>query len=451
MRFDDTIAAISTPPGEGGVAMVRLSGRSAASIAERVFKFRKSRGLPFTPWRVYLGDFVDMSGTPIDECLCTFFRGPRSYTAEDVVEFSLHGGGFLAAKALDVLLNQGARLAEPGEFTRRAFVNGRIKLTEAEAVMDVIRASSDVALRQANEHLRGRLADFVTLQRESCLWLLALIEVSIDFPEDDIPSATKAQVADGLAQTFRELCSMADTVQAGRVTSEGLRVVLAGRPNAGKSSLLNALAGEDRAIVTDVAGTTRDTIEVRINLDGLLLTLWDTAGLREGSDLVEKLGVERAEKALEAADIVLVLIDGAGELHPDDRKLLKRTSAGNRIVLATKADLPRQVALAPFDALPVSVVNHEGLTELRIRLAREARRLAGPENALVITNMRHHQALLRSMAHLEAAQQSLAGGWELEIVAIDVRRAVDALGTITGDAIGEELADNIFGRFCIGK
>jgi tRNA modification GTPase len=431
--------------------MVRLSGTNAYAIARRVFKARRSKGKSLVPWRVYLGDFMDMAGAPVDECLCTYFRGPRSYTAEDVVEFSLHGGGFLAAKALDVLVNQGARLAEPGEFTRRAFVNGRIGLTEAEAVMDVIRASSDVALRQANEQLRGRLAEFVTLQRNRCLELLALVEVSIDFPEEDTSSVARGHVAERLARVSGTLRSMADTVQAGRVTSDGLRVVLVGRPNAGKSSLLNALAGEDRAIVTDIAGTTRDTIEARINLDGILLTLWDTAGLREGKDLVEKLGVQRAERALEAADIVLVLIDGAGELHPDDRKLLARTSADNRIVLATKADLPRQVALAPYDALPVSVVNHEGLTELRIRLAREARRLAGPENSLVITNMRHHQALLSSIAHLEAASQTLSQGWELEIVAIDVRRAVDALGAITGDAIGEELADNIFGRFCIGK
>ncbi len=451
MKFADTIASISTPPGEGGVAMVRLSGAKSLEIAGRVFRARRTGPGGLRPWRVYLGDIIDMSGTPVDECLCTYFRGPRSYTAEDVVEFSLHGGGFLAARALEVLLNNGARLAEPGEFTRRAFINGRINLTQAEAVMDIIRASSDVALRQANEQLRGRLADFVAAQRGRCLELLALIEVSIDFPDDETPLVTRAQVAQGLDQTARILRDMAETVREGRVTNEGLRVVLAGRPNAGKSSLLNALAGEDRAIVTDIAGTTRDTIEARINLDGILLTLWDTAGLREGADLVEKLGVERAEKALEAADIVLVLIDGAGELHPDDRRLLERTSADNRIVLATKADLPRQQALAAYDALPVSVVSHEGLTELRIRLAREARRLAGPENALIITNLRHHRALLKGVEHLEAAQRSLSGGWELEMVAIDVRATVDALGAITGDAIGEELADSIFGRFCIGK
>lgn len=451
MKLADTIAAISTPPGEGGVAMVRLSGSRALEIAGRVFRPRRATRGQLKPWRVYLGDFVDMAGSPVDECLCTYFRGPRSYTAEDVVEFSLHGGGFLAARALDVLLNQGASLAEPGEFTRRAFLNGRISLTQAEAVMDIIRASSDVALRQANEHLRGRLADFITAQREKCLETLALIEVSIDFTDDETPGDARLHVAGQLEQAERVLREMADTVREGRVASEGLRVVLAGRPNAGKSSLLNALAGEDRAIVTDIAGTTRDTIEARINLDGILLTLWDTAGLREGADLVEKLGVERAEKAMEAADIVLVLIDGAGDLHPDDRRLLARTSSDNRIVLATKADLPRQVALAPYDALPVSVVNHQGLTELRVRLAKEARRLAGPENTLVITNLRHHQALLRSVDHLQAARRSLAEGWELEMAAIDVRAAVDALGAITGDTIGEELADNIFGRFCIGK
>lgn len=450
IKFDDTIAAISTPPGEGGVAMVRLSGTGALAIAERVFRRRRpDHGL--TPWRVYLGDFLDMSGQVIDECLCTYFRAPKSYTAEDVVEFSLHGGGFLAAKALDVLVNQGARLAEPGEFTRRAFINGRINLSQAEAVMDVIRANSDVALRQANDHLRGRLTDFVATERHRCIEILSLIEVSIDFPEHDVPEATKQEIDRMISQAVAVLSEMSGTVGQGRVTSEGIRVVLAGRPNAGKSSLLNALSGEDRAIVTEIAGTTRDTIEARINLDGVLLSLWDTAGLREGADLVEKLGVERTEKALDAADIVLVLIDGAGDLHPDDVKLLERTDGSNRIVLATKADLPRQAALAPYGPLPVSVVDHRGLTDLRIRLAKEARRLAGPENALVITNLRHYNALMDSIHQLQAAQRSLSGGWDLEVVAIDVRRAVDALGSITGESIGEEVADQIFGKFCIGK
>lgn len=451
MRFDDTIAAISTPPGEGGVAMVRLSGPQALAISGQVFRRRRRGEATLLPWHVYLGDFLDLEGKIIDECLCTYFAAPKSFTAEDVVEFSLHGGGFLAGRALEVLVNSGARLAGPGEFTRRAFVNGRLSLSQAEAVIDVIRADSDVALRQANDHLRGRLSDFVRRQRESCLEALALIEASVDFPEDDLPRTSASALSSLLTNTGSEISTMLATVRSGRATVEGLRAVLVGRPNAGKSSLLNALIGEERAIVTEIAGTTRDTIEARLNLDGMLITLWDTAGLREGQDLVEKLGVERTERAIEAADLVLLLIDGAGALHSDDEKLLARTEGLRRIVLTTKADLPRRLALQPYDALAVSVVSHEGLTDLRVRLAREARSVIGPENALVITNLRHSEALGVAFGALQSALGALQSGWELELAAIDIREAFAALGSIIGEHVDDSIADAIFSRFCIGK
>ena len=341
MWSQEVIAAISTPPGEGGIAIVRLSGDEAWDVARRVFRSRKLGFVP-RPWRVSLGDILDSKGERIDECLCTYFKGPKSFTGEDVVEFNVHGGSFVAGRVLESLLEQGARLASPGEFTKRAFLNGRLDLSQAEAVIDIIRSNSDVALRNAGHHLQGQLSREIGDVRGMLLSIMAQIEVSIDFPEHDIPTVTHGQITQTLETAAGTLAILIDTTRAGRVAREGLKVVLVGRPNAGKSSLLNRLAGRERAIVAEVAGTTRDTVEVDLNIEGVLISLVDTAGLRESVDLVESLGIARTQAAIEQADVLLVLLDGTVEPSREDEELLESTAHRRRIVLVTKEDLPQR-------------------------------------------------------------------------------------------------------------
>lgn len=450
--YGDTIAAVSTPAGEGGIAIVRLSGKRALEIGLTAFQ-RKREGERFLPkaWRVYYGEIVTESHDTIDECLFTYFRCPRSFTGEDLVEFSIHGGGFVAGRVLERLLSCGARLAEPGEFTRRAFLNGRLNLSQAEAVIDVIRATSDVALRNAHKHLQGALGREVGEARRRLLGVMARIEAQLDFPDQDVPEVTRAEVGDDLSRAALILSTLASTVRSGRVARDGLRVVIAGRPNVGKSSLLNALAGQERAIVTAVAGTTRDTVEVEVNLSGVRVTVVDTAGLRESFDPVERLGIERTADAMAHADLILVLLDGSEPLHDDDSSILKDTEQQKRIVLLTKADLSQKATIpAGTTAARISARSGEGIDALRQQLAAAARQAVGQES-LLVTNMRHSRALIEAVEHLEAAQSASEAGWDLELVAVDVRRAYEKLGEITGETVSPDIAQAIFSEFCIGK
>lgn len=449
----DTIAAVSTPPGEGGIAVVRVSGTHAREVALKAFRRkRNSFGFRPVPWRVYYGTIVDDRDETIDECLFTYFRGPHSFTGEDLVEFGIHGGSFVAGRVLERLLGCGARLAEPGEFTRRAFLNGRLNLSQAEAVIDVIRASSDIALRNAHRHLEGALGKEVSEARRILLGVLARIEAQLDFPDQDIPDITQSEVSEGIGRAATVLERLTSTIRFGRVAREGMRVVLVGRPNVGKSSLLNALAGYERAIVTEIAGTTRDTVDVQVNLSGVLVTLIDTAGLRDSMDPVERLGIKRTEQAMTQADLILVVLDGSEELRTDDKELLTHTADKERLVLLTKADLPQKAAV-PEGIMPlrVSVMSGEGLVDLRLRLTEIARKAVGLENSLLITNIRHTRALVEAVEQLSSASETLNSGWDLEMVAVDVRRAYERLGEITGETIPPDIANAIFAEFCIGK
>lgn len=447
----DVIAAISTPRGEGGIAIVRVSGQGSLEVAKQVFR-RSRRPFYVKPWRVYLGEVVGLGEEPLDECLFTYFRGPRSFTGEDVVELSVHGGSFVAGRVLEALLARGARVAGPGEFTQRAFVNGRLSLAQAEAVIDIIRAASDVALQNAGRQLRGALSADVGQMRVHLLKVIAHLEAQLDFPEHDIPSVTRAQLTAELVWVGSMLRGLLSTVRAGRVAREGLRVVLAGRPNVGKSSLLNCLAGQERAIVTADPGTTRDTVEVELNLNGVLVTLVDTAGLRESRDLVEQLGIARTLNALDTADVVLVLLDSSEPLRVDDYALLDLTKERERLVVLTKADLFCQAELpAPYPSLAVSTKKRSGLVELTGQISAIAARAVKSEGSLLVTNLRHSRVLAETETLVLAALDTVNAGWDIELVATDVRLAYERLGEITGETISHDLTTAIFAEFCIGK
>ena len=446
----EVIAAISTPSGEGGIAIVRLSGEKAWDVAGRVFRSKRKDFVP-RPWRVFLGEVMDSQGQRLDECLCTYFRGPKSFTGEDVVEFNIHGGSFVAGRVLESLLAHGARLAAPGEFTKRAFLNGRLDLSQAEAVIDIIRSNSDVSLRNAEHHLQGQLSNEIGSTRDVLLSIMAEIEVSIDFPEHDIPDVTYGGIALALDKAAGQLTALIETTKAGRVARDGLKVVLVGRPNVGKSSLLNRLAGRERAIVAEEAGTTRDTVEVDLNIEGVLISLVDTAGLRESLDVIESLGIARTQAAVEQADVLLVLIDGTVEPSEEDLQLLHNTKERERIVLVTKDDLPRYGLLPMCDAIYISARTSQGIPELRQRLATIARASVGPENSLLVTNLRHASLLRDALLRIESASRNVVDGWDLDVIAVDVRAAYELLGEISGDTISMDVTDQIFSRFCIGK
>ncbi|MBT9151859.1 MAG: tRNA modification GTPase MnmE [Firmicutes bacterium] len=449
--YQEVIAAISTAPGEGGIAIVRLSGDGSIEVVKKCFRRRKGRFSP-RPWRVYLGDIVDSDGRRIDECLLTFFRSPNSYTGEDVVELGIHGGAFVAVRVLERLLECGAVLAAPGEFTKRAFLQGRLDLSQAEAVIDVIRATSDVALQNANLHLRGALTAEIREAERALLRVLALIEAQIDFPDMDTPKVTLSEAGAELEAAHAVLSKLLASARRGRVVKEGYRVVIVGRPNVGKSSLFNYLAGQERAIVTDIAGTTRDILEVSLNINGLLVNLLDTAGLRGDGDFIENLGMARTEQAMLEADLLLVLLDGSTNLTTEAEALLAKTSTTRRLLVVTKVDLPLQVTLPPAEnAILVSTVTGGGMVELRETLAREAGRTIGGEHNLLLTNIRHTESVRRSREATRAAVEAARAGWELELVAIDVRQALDYLGEVGGRTVSQSLTDEIFAQFCIGK
>jgi len=449
--YQDVIAAVATPAGEGGIAILRLSGIAALEVAKGCFRRRRGRFSP-QPWRVYYGEVFDSSGERIDECLATYFRAPHSYTGEDVVELDVHGGSFVASRVLRRLLECGARLAAPGEFTKRAFLNGRIDLSQAEAVIDVIRAGSDLALRNANSHLQGTLRRDIVEIRQLLLGTLALVEAHLDFPDLDAPELTHSAVKSELRWALARLEALVASVRGGEVVREGFRVALVGRPNVGKSSLFNCLAGHDRAIVTDIAGTTRDVLEVGVNYDGMLLRFFDTAGLRDQGDFIERIGMERTEQAMSEADFIVLLIDSSEELHREDFVLLERTEVFRRLIVLTKGDLPLR-ALLPDEPRRLTVSAHagSGVHELKEVISQAARTIMGAEHAQFVTNIRHATAVTGAKVATENALQVVSEGWELELVTIDVRRALTYLGEITGDDVSHGLTDEIFSQFCIGK
>ena len=447
MTVADTIAAISTPPGEGAIALVRISGTNAIEIADKIFR-GKEQPSQFTSHVQHLGEIVSAENQLIDQVVLSVHRAPGSYTGDDLVEISCHGGTLVSAKVLESCLRAGARAARPGEFTERAFLNGKMDLTQAEAVIDLIRARTDLALRSASEQLEGRLGDQIRRIRDELIALLAHINASIDFPEEGIDPDEDEMLCARLDSIRAQIAALLTTADQGRVLREGVRVVIYGATNAGKSSLLNRLLGYDRVIVSDIHGTTRDTIEETVNLEGVPIRLLDTAGLRASESELEREGIARTEKSLQLADLRLHI---AERNAPKPAYFNGQTSDPTEIVVLNKSDLPENNDWKDFPALRISCVTGEGLPRLQKEiLARIRRQNLRPESAIAI-NTRHRDCLRRALESCDRARTALGEGLSREYVTIDLDEALRAVGEVIGIVDVEQILDSVFSQFCIGK
>ncbi|MEX2115329.1 MAG: tRNA uridine-5-carboxymethylaminomethyl(34) synthesis GTPase MnmE [Bacteroidota bacterium] len=463
---NDTITAIATPVGEGGIAVLRISGPDAIPLAAKGFKGRVDLATAATH-TAHVGKFYNPNGEILDEVVAVVFREPTSYTGENVVEISCHGGILVPRTILHALLEYGARLAEPGEFTKRAFLNSRIDLSQAEAVADLIHAGSERSQRSSLRQLQGELGQRIGNLREGLIRAVGLLELELDFAEEGLEFADKSKVADQIRDAVGSIQGLLQSYHTGRLYRDGVKVVLAGMPNVGKSSLLNALLKEQRAIVTDVPGTTRDTIEESLSINGLAFRIVDTAGLRDAVDRAEQEGVKRSEDQINSSDLLVLVIDGSKPLGAEELKLAERLAkdlrgrastivAFNKIDLApgTNGALEQRVStIQPKAVVKVSALTGEGLEGLREALVQSA--LAGQhatsENSVTVTNARHYQVLAQSAKSLDLALKSLETGAGGEFVTPDIRAALDSLGEITGAVTTDDILDEIFSKFCIGK
>lgn len=465
--LNETIAAISTPAGSGGIAVVRVSGSNAIGIVDNVFR-GKDRLSEVESHKALLGRIEQPSKNDsgfLDEVLVTVFRAPNSYTAEDVVEISCHGGHFLTQRILELMVEQGARLAEPGEFTQRAFLSGRLDLSQAEAVADIIRAKTDLSLKAALSQFQGVFSKRIKEMREDLIEVCSLLELELDFAEEDVEFANKDEVASRLAKTIQNIENFLETYKRGKILREGAKLVIAGKPNVGKSSLLNALLKEDRAIVTEIPGTTRDVLEEQLDIHGVLFRVVDTAGVRGTKDKIEQLGVERTLEQIKEADILLFLFDGSSPLDQRDVELIKRVlflrknSEQNGLVAAiNKIDLGKNFSIEQVkkllgigEVLEISAKEHQGLKELESVFVNQTVGKETLNGEPVVTNIRQKQALISAIDSLRAAHESLKKGLSSEFVALDLRQALDRLGEIIGEVTTEDILGNIFSKFCIGK
>lgn len=455
MTDEKTIAGIATAATLTSISVIRISGAEALGSVGRIFRGVDGRPLEdIRPFTIRYGHILEEDGHTIDEVLVSYFKGPKSYTGEDVVEVSCHGGPLPVRRILEKILDQGIRLAEPGEFTKRAFLNGRIDLSQAEAVMDIIQSRTDAALRSANDQSRGRLSGQISQLRDQLMNVMAEIEVTLDFPDDELDRSSDLKLAEKLEDVHEAIHGLIRSAEKGKLLREGLNVVIAGKPNVGKSSLLNALLNEQRAIVTEIPGTTRDLIEEFVNLDGIPLRLTDTAGIRDTEDVVESIGVERSRQSIETADLIILVLDLSQPLTIEDHELIELTSDRRRILLLNKEDLPKAWPV-PEDlqkeATVISALNHFGLDQLKNRI-REITTMDGAGfDETLITSTRHRDALQKASAALEEAVTAIRSGIPMDIVTIDVNSAWQALGEITGDTLQDDLVDRIFSGFCIGK
>jgi tRNA modification GTPase len=449
LNFEDTIAAIATPPGRGGLGVVRLSGPQARAVAAAILRFHNA-----PEWKSRTAQIADLAGPdgePIDKTVVTFFERPRSYTAEDVVEISCHGSPVILRYALDRALGAGARLAEPGEFTLRAFVHGRIDLPQAEAVRDLIESTTLYQARIAARQAEGAVSRRIAPLKTQLVDLIALLEAGIDFAEDDVSVASAAQIIERLDPVSRGLVALAASFEYGKLVHEGLTLAIAGRPNVGKSSLFNRLIEQDRAIVTEIPGTTRDLVSETASLDGIPVKFFDTAGIREGRDRVESLGIERSFQAMADADLTLVVVDLSAPMESYDTELIARAERqGRHLTVGNKCDLPRAGG-GPDGCIAVSAMTGEGIPELRRRIVETMAPGGLPPEAGFITSLRHERLLREALAALEKAREAVAAAIPHEMLLLDFHAALEALDAITGATTADDILNRIFSTFCIGK
>lgn len=452
-----TISAISTPAGNGGIGIIRISGEDALKIIDKIFVPVNKGDLK--PYTMKLGNIIDSDGEVVDQVLVSYFKAPKSYTGEDICEISCHGGNVSIQRILDIVIRNGASLAEPGEFTKRAFLNGKLDLTQAEAVIDLINSKSEKEGKASVKQLEGKLGTEIRNIKDEIINMLADIEANIDYPEyEDIEEVRRERIVDVLNKQVIKLDKLEKSFENGKILKNGVLTAIIGKPNVGKSSLLNILLNEERAIVTDVPGTTRDTIEEFVNIKGISLRLIDTAGIRETDDVVENIGVEKSKKAITDAELILFLIDASEEISAEDIELYELIKAKPHIVIINKIDkINNSVDVNDLfkndkNIISISAKNNIGLDELENKIEELFNiKQLDVENELIITNIRHKDLIARAKEGLERACSSVLSGIPIDMISIDIKTAIDSLGEILGESISESVLDRIFEKFCVGK
>lgn len=461
MFLDDTIAAIATAPGIGGIGIIRVSGPESCDVVNRIFHSKQSIPLGERQTRtIHYGHIVHpKTGKILDEVIVVLMKGPHSYTAEDVVEIQCHGGFVSVREILKVLLSEGVRQAEEGEFTKRAFLNGRIDLTQAEAIIDIIDAKTEQSLEVAVNQLDGTLSKYIRALRDELIAMIAHLEVTIDYPEEDIEEVSAQEVRTGLAPILEKMDTLLATAQRGKLLRDGVMVSIIGRPNAGKSSLMNALLREDRAIVTNIPGTTRDSIEEFLTIQGIPVRLIDTAGIRETEDIVESMGVEKARQYLDKADVVVLVIDGSKPLEPEEQELLQLITNRPSIIFLNKADKVQCVskeeiaALGTFtEIVTISASQGEGMDEMaRVITSLVQGGSVQASHEAMLSNVRHITLMEQAKVSLDQSILAIDSGMPIDLIVTDIRAAWELLGDITGESLRESMVDELFKRFCLGK
>lgn len=452
----DTIAAISTPKGEGGIGIIRISGDKSFEILDKIFKPKnQNKDLGFYQFNygfIYDGEKV------IDESMVVRMKAPKTYTCEDVVEINCHGGQFVTQKVLELVLKNGARHAEQGEFTKRAFMNGRIDLSQAEAVMDLIQGKTEKSLSLSLDQLRGDLRDKINSFKKALLDITAHVNVVLDYPEEGIDDPLPVELRDNLEAVYEEATRLIESYDKGKKIKEGIKTVIVGKPNVGKSTLLNSLLREERAIVTHVAGTTRDVIEEVINIKGIPLVLVDTAGIRQTDDIVENIGVEKSKEFIEKADLVLLVLDASRELEDEDREVINQINENHKkvIVLLNKIDLERKIDLDEYNfenIVEISAQKNVGIEDMEEKIYSFIvdEKVEDSSEKLIITNVRHKTALEKTKDAIRNIFETIDMGLPMDLISVDLKEALDSLSEITGEISSEDILDHVFGNFCVGK
>ena len=452
----DTIAAISTPRGEGGIGIIRISGDKSFEILDKIFNTKNpNRDLGFYKFNY---GFIHDNGKIVDEVMAVRMKAPKTYTCEDVVEINCHGGHLISEKVLELVLKNGARHAEQGEFTKRAFMNGRIDLSQAEAVMDIIQGKTEKSISLSLEQLRGDLRDKIGSFKKALLDVTAHVNVVLDYPEEGIDDPLPSNLRENLENVYAEADRLISSYDKGKKIKEGIKTVIAGKPNVGKSTLLNSLLKEERAIVTHIPGTTRDVIEEINNIKGIPLVLTDTAGIRKTEDIVENIGVEKSKKFIENADLVLLVLDASRELESEDREVIQEIQNNNKktIVLLNKIDLERKIELDEFgleNILEISAKDNIGIEDMEERIYSYIveEKVEDSSEKLIITNIRHKTALEKTKDAIRNIFETIDAGMPMDLISVDLKEALDSLSEITGEISSEDILDHVFGNFCVGK